>query len=165
MLRPAMNRPPNTNPDKLVNLIGTTTASNIIKHGDGKIKEYVDSYSDQIFFIELLDQLRQYDADNRTKWDLVVAMNLAEIADDDFAGKAAFVETTNRYEMSSDIGHYRDENGRRQYGVIPDKQKFQLGGHKINGQPLWYDKDGAARFDDNYTDDKRKPILRLGDEI
>jgi len=166
MLRPSMNRPPNTDPEKLSNLIGTTTASNIIKHGDGKIKEYIDSYYSQIFFIPLLDQLRQYDAENRTKWDLVVAMNLAEVADDDFAGKAAFVEATNQYEMSNDIGSYIDDEGRRRYGIIPKKveNKFQLGSHKYNGQPLWYDENDEARFDDNYTDDKRKPILRLGDE-
>jgi chromatin segregation and condensation protein Rec8/ScpA/Scc1 (kleisin family) len=30
----------------------------------------------------LITQLQAYDADNRTKYDLVVAMNLAEVADD-----------------------------------------------------------------------------------
>jgi len=158
MARPVLNRPASKDPSKGTNQIGTTAATNIIKHGDGKIKEYVDSFSKQIMFIPLIDQLKSYDADNRTKFDLVVAMNMTEVADDDLGGKAATVEDENEYQFNSDIGYYRDENGKRRYGVIPNNPS-DVFKSKATNSIMFYDEAGVPRFDSNFTDDTRESII------
>jgi hypothetical protein len=59
-----------------------------IKSGDGfsytmmvdKSVEYVDFYCGKIWFLSLLEQLEEYDADNRTAYDLAVAFQLGCVA-------------------------------------------------------------------------------------
>ena len=158
MARPVLNRPASKDPNKETNQIGTTTAVNIIKHGDGKIKEYIDSFSKQIMFIPVIDQLKSYDADNRGKFDLVVAMNMTEVADDDLGGKAATVEESNEYQFNNDIGYYRDADGKRRYGVIP-KNPTDIFKSKASNSVIFYDEAGVPRFDSNFSDDSRKSII------
>jgi hypothetical protein len=114
------------NPDKDTNLIGTTTSAEVIDHQDNKIKMYIDDNYEKIWFLKLLEQLQDYDRDDRTKFDLVIAMGLAELADEDLMGQIA-----KKSEPASSglelFGYYTDANGIKRYGVIPkdeEKEKF-----------------------------------------
>jgi hypothetical protein len=109
-------------PSKTSNLIGTTTATAVIEHQDLKCKEYVDDYYDQIYFDDLLEQLQNYDRDDRTKFDLVIAMGLCELADEDLMGQQAKPEKKVSDEFQ-DFGYYTDENGYKRRGIIPNKTK------------------------------------------
>ncbi len=51
------------------------------------IDEYIKTRYDKIYFIELIDQLIEYDIDDRTKFDDVIAFGMALIGGMDGIGK------------------------------------------------------------------------------
>lgn len=137
--------------DSTSNLIGTTVTPNVIDHQDGKIKEYVQDFCHQIFFDDLLEQLKDYQREDRTKFDLVVAMGLCEIADEDLLGEPAKSRNTESKELQ-DFGYYTDDRGVKKFGVIPKGNKLVADFIKepeANGF-RWIDASGSIRFDDNY---------------
>jgi hypothetical protein len=54
-----------------------------------KLADYIDDYYYQILYPPVLEQMRDYSSDNRTKFDFVVACGLAELADEDGMGRPA----------------------------------------------------------------------------
>ena len=121
--RPTINL---SSPDPLkeTQLIGTTTGATIIKHQDDLVAEYVEEYHTEIPFLDLVIQLVEYDKTNRTKFDLVIAMGLCELADENYMGKMA----TNKIVQTEGFvprGYYTDENGVKRYGVIPEKRTIE----------------------------------------
>jgi len=99
-------------------LIGTPPSAQYIDYQDGKLKEYIDDNSHNIWFDPALEQLLEYDRANRTPSDLVVAMGLCELLDDDLMGKIAKPRET--FEEFKLFGYYKDPaTGKRKYGVLP----------------------------------------------
>lgn len=135
--------------DSTSHLIGTTTASHVIDHQDGKIKEYVSEYCHSIFFMDLLEQLRDYQREDRRKYDLVVAMGLCEIADEDMLGIPAQSEEKETGELKT-FGYYVDEKGHRRMGVIPVKRTIENTIKTGASTHRWVDSSGIPRFDDRY---------------
>lgn len=132
-------------------LVGTTTSPHVIDYGDGKIKEYTRDYCQNIFFVDLLEQLRDYQREDRTKFDLVVAMALCEIADDDMLGIPAKSNTSETKDFE-EFGYYVDENGYKKFGVIPKAKRTVRDStreEKTNGF-RWVDSTGQPRFDDRF---------------
>lgn len=118
--RPSLAIGANISGSKASMLIGTPATTHIIDHQDEKIKEYIDDYYHQIGYLPLLEQLKDYSREDRTKYDLVIAMGLAELADEDYIGKPAKED----YASSSELeiwGTYRDASGAKRWGVIPTK--------------------------------------------
>ena len=112
-------------PKKNSNLIGTTAAGPIIDHQDQKIAAYIDDYYQEIWFKDLLEQLQDYDRDNRTKFDLVIAMGLCELADEDLMGQVAKPPQAITSELEL-WGYYTDPTtGYKKYGIIPSKSSAQ----------------------------------------
>ena len=143
------------------NLIGTQASGPIIDHQDDKIKEYVDDYCHTIWFIDLLEQLQEYDREDRREYDLVVAMGLCELADEDLGGKAAQPPREPASAGYTPMGFYKDKDGKKQYGPIIHRKESELErGLKMHAKnealPFsWYTSDGEGRFDkDLVTDDK-----------
>jgi len=143
---------------KASNLIGTTATTQVIDHQDGKVKEYIDDSYQDIFFLDLLEQLRDYQREDRTKFDLVIAMGLCELADEDMMGvppREAGEETAG-FKL---FGWYADENGFMHFGELPDGQRtiFDETAPKQDSPVRWVDSSGKARFDDKfdvlYTDE------------
>jgi hypothetical protein len=132
-------------------LVGTTTAQNVIDYGDGKIKEYTRDYCHNLFFVDLLEQLRDYQREDRTKYDLVIAMALCEIADEDMLGIPAKSSQSETKEFE-EFGYYRDERGIKRYGVIPKaKRKVEDTMKESKNYGFrWIDMKGQARFDDRF---------------
>jgi hypothetical protein len=109
-------------PSKLSHLVGTTAAGPIIDHQDQKIAAYLEDYSDEIWFPDILQQLQDYNREDRTKFDLVIAMGLCELADEDLMGKAAKPpsKATEGFQL---YGCYTDPvTGYKKHGLIPDKK-------------------------------------------
>jgi hypothetical protein len=48
----------------------------VIAHQDQKLADYIDDYYYQILYPPVLEQMRDYSSDNRTKFDFVVACGL-----------------------------------------------------------------------------------------
>ena len=120
--RPSIAIGANVSGQKASQLIGTPATGSVIAHQDQKLADYIDDYYYQILYPPVLEQMRDYDAKNRTKSDFVVACGLAELADEDMLGKPA----TDSGEASKDLtmfGVYRDAGGRKRWGVIPTKEE------------------------------------------
>lgn len=132
-------------------LIGTTTTPNVIDYGDGKIKEYTRDYCHNIFFTDLLEQLREYQREERTKYDLVIAMALCEIADEDMLGIPAKTRGEGVKEFE-EFGYYTDENGKKKFGVIPSVKRKLSDNIRIENKNdfRWIDMKGLPRFDDQF---------------
>lgn len=128
--RPTINLG-NADPSKHSHLIGTTAGGPIIDHQDQKIAAYIDDFYKEIWFPELLRQLQDYNRDDRTKFDLVIAMGLCELADEDLMGKVAKppVAATAGLKL---WGYYTDPvTGIKTHGVLPDKSEAEKDMEKI----------------------------------
>jgi hypothetical protein len=104
-------------------LLGTPASTQYIDYQDGKLKEYIDDNSSLIWYAPALEQLLEYDRNNRTPSDLVIAMGLCELMDDDLLGKIAkpAEAVSEEFEL---FGYYKDPiTGRKKYGKIPNKNK------------------------------------------
>jgi hypothetical protein len=122
--RPSINLA-GADPTKSSNLIGTTASTPIIDHQDQKVADYIDHYYNDIWFSDLLEQLQDYNRDDRTKFDLVIAMGLCELSDEDLLGKGAKppAKLTEGFKL---FGYYTDPvTGYKKYGVLPEQ-----GGYK-----------------------------------
>ena len=101
--------------------IGTPATPSIIDHQNDLIASYIDEFSEQIWFQELLDQLTRYSLENKTKFDMVAAFAMALLADEELKGYIPQKEEQDKSDWQ-DIGFYTDENGIKRYGVIPKKE-------------------------------------------
>jgi hypothetical protein len=111
------------NPEKASSLIGTQASTQIIDHMDGKIKSYIDDSYDKIWFKDVLEQLQDYDRENRTRFDKVIAMGLCELSDEDLMGKVAKAPIKATSELKP-FGYYTDPvTGYKKFGIIPEKNK------------------------------------------
>lgn len=116
--RPSIAIGSNISGQKASTLIGTPATSAVIAHQDQKLADYIDDYYYQIAYIPALEQFRDYSSEHRTKFDLVVACGLAELADEDYMGKPATDSGSASKEIEM-FGVYKDASGRKRWGAIP----------------------------------------------
>lgn len=103
---------------------GTPATLAVINHQTDLIADFINDYGHTIWFEPLLDELIRYSDENKTKFDMVAAMAMAELADEELTGfvpKKVEVEI----EQFEDIGYYYDEKGYKHYGIIPKTQPMQ----------------------------------------
>lgn len=103
-----------------VNQYGTTATKAMIEHQTDLVADYVEDYCHNIWFIEILNQLNKYTDENKGKFDLVAALAMAEIADEELNG---IIPKSNKpiSQEFQDIGYYKDEKGYTRFGIIPKK--------------------------------------------
>lgn len=134
------------------NLVGTPATTGVIDHQDGKIKEYIEDYYQNIMFINLLEQLRDYQREDRTKYDLVIAMGLCELADEDLLGVASREDDRETKELEL-FGYFKGDDGYWHQGVIPKSKQstvFQETSLADQDPVRWIDSSGKPRFDDDF---------------
>lgn len=68
---------------------GCPATENIIQHQLDLIEQYIVDYCDQIQFPEMLEELIRYSYENKRKFDIVAALGLTLLADEDMIGKVA----------------------------------------------------------------------------
>ena len=150
-----MKRPSIASPSEGTNrskLIGTPASTPIIMHGDEKIRDYINDWSDQIMIKPLLAQLRDYQQEDRTKYDFVVAMAMCELADEDLLGKLAKPKPKPLTDGMQIYGYYRDKDGKKKKGVIPNGNSSPGFKQKPDRGPVrWVDTSGNPRYDEEYT--------------
>lgn len=98
---------------------GTTTSVAMIEHGLQLVASYIEDYYTEIWFLDLLNQLLKYSDENKGKFDMVAACQMAEIADEELS-EVIPTQAKPVSEKFKDIGYYIDEKGIKRYGVIPD---------------------------------------------
>ena len=101
-------------------LIGVPGTEAVIKHGLELISAFLSDYYYSIDYPEMLEQLLKYTYENKRKFDIIAALQMAEIGDEALTGITPIKPTVTR-KTWQDIGYYRDENGYLRYGVIPNK--------------------------------------------
>lgn len=162
MKRPSIARG-DADPNKASNLIGTQASTPMIDHMDNKTKEYIDDYYNTIYFKDLLDHCQNYTRENRTKFDLVIAMGLCELADEDKMGIIAKkdVRETEQFQM---FGFFTDpQTGRKSYGVIPNNDDdSDSADSMIKREAQKFIQHGGVRWIDH--SDPKNPILHYDEE-
>lgn len=116
-----MKRPRATLSDTIRNTnkqYGTPATSAIIDHQTDLIADYVNDYCYLIWFDEMLDELNRYTDENKRKFDIVAAMAMSLLADEELQGVVPKI-TQSVTDKWTNIGYYTDELGRRRYGAIP----------------------------------------------
>jgi hypothetical protein len=71
-----------------------------------------------MWFLEMLEQLLKYSDEKKGKFDIVAALQMAEIADEELSEVIPIAVKSVENEFK-DIGYYKDEKGYTRFGVIP----------------------------------------------
>ncbi len=112
---------------------GTPATSAIIAHQTDLIADYINDYCHTIWFDEMLEEFNRYTDENKRKFDIVAAVAMAELADEELSGvipKQNIVEN----DVWQDIGYYKDENGYMRWGVIPNQNNIKINFNNNFGQ-------------------------------
>lgn len=121
-----MQRPRATYPDPnkipRTKTVGTPATTPIISHQTYLIANFVEDYSHTIWFPEMLDQLISYNDENKTKFDIIAALGMAELADEELSGviPREIEETSSEWQ---EMGWYTDSKGYKHFGIIPKQQQ------------------------------------------
>lgn len=99
---------------------GTPATSSIIDMQTELIAGFVEDWCHTIWFEEVLDQLVRYSTANKTKFDIVAALGMVMLADQEMSGRVP-VTLQPADEEFADFGYYTDEDGYKRYGVIPKR--------------------------------------------
>lgn len=97
---------------------GTPATPAIIDHQTDLIADYINDYYHLIWFDEMLDEFNRYTDENKKKFDIVAAVAMALLADEELQGTVPKVVEEVK-DTWQDIGFYTDEQGRRRYGTLP----------------------------------------------
>jgi Ni,Fe-hydrogenase I large subunit len=94
----------------------------MIEHGLELITDYIEDFYENMDFLEMIDQLQRFSYENKGLFDIVSAMIMTEIGDEDMYNlkiKESQEERTTR----KDIGYYIDERGIKRWGIVPTQQQ------------------------------------------
>lgn len=105
------------------NTYGTPATKVIINQQTDLIADFVEDYGHTIWFEEMLDQLKSYNDENKGKFDIIAAMGMAELADQELSGRQPIKVEQDEGDKFQDFGYYKDEKGYMHYGVIPKKEQ------------------------------------------
>ena len=118
MKRPASATSSNKRTD---NLWGTPGSERMIKHGLELVSTFIDEFYYNINIEEILIQMQNFSYTMKGRYDVILAICYTEIADEDMVGILAKKEDTlTEWELGGgDVGFYYNEQGTKQYGIIP----------------------------------------------
>lgn len=104
--------------------VGTPATAVIIDHQTDLIANYVEDFGHTIWFEEMLDELNRYTDENKTHFDIVASLGMAELADEEL-GNVTPVKIVKQEEAAvmERVGYYTDERGYKRWGVIPNQQQ------------------------------------------
>lgn len=105
------------------NTYGTPATKVIINQQTDLIADFVEDYGHTIWLEEMLDQLKSYNDENKGKFDIIAAMGMAELADQELSGRQPIKVEQDEDDKFQDFGYYKDEKGYTHYGVIPKKEQ------------------------------------------
>lgn len=67
-------------------LIGLPATEAVIRHGLDLVGQYINDYVHQIDFDEMLEQMLNYSYENKKKFDIIAATQMAEVGDEELSG-------------------------------------------------------------------------------
>ena len=105
---------------------GTPATSAIIAHQTDLIADYINDYCHTIWFEEMLDEFNRYNDENKRKFDIVAAVAMAELADEELAGVVPKTIEIQNPDNDCKIGFYTDSDGNTRWGVIPKQNQINI---------------------------------------
>lgn len=120
-------------------LIGVTNAPKNYEYGELFLSKFIKSYIENLFYLPALEELRDFRMDMRTKFDIVVAMMMAELADEDMIDQQIYVESDFDVPPTGIHDFYYDENGEVCYGIVDERMKELFGNLKEYREPSMID--------------------------
>lgn len=97
------------------NLYGTQASKEMIKYGIDLIVDFIEDHSQSINFLDMIIQLQEYSDEMKGKYDIVAAMQMTEIGDQEMMGITPKAEPEEEWQ---DVGYYRDARGILRLGII-----------------------------------------------
>lgn len=99
---------------------GAPATETVIQHQLDLIDSYINDYCRTIWYEPMLNELITYSYENKRKFDIVAAMGMAELGDEELSGVApkALDSDDNNFQ---NFGYWKDAMGIRHYGIIPSK--------------------------------------------
>ena len=116
---------------------GTPATNMVIEHQTDLIANFVEDYGYNLWFEELLVELNLYSDENKRKFDMVAALAMALLADEELNGVVPRPLQQQEMHTLNKIGYYIDDNGYKKFGIIPDQINTQL-----TYNPNYYDQGG-----------------------
>lgn len=105
---------------------GTPATGAIIEMQTDLIATYIEEYSQHIWFEEILDELQKYNPDNKRKYDIVAALGMVELADQELSARVPVKVEDVTIKEFQDFGYWKDEKGYIHRGVIPKKETIDI---------------------------------------
>lgn len=103
-------------------MYGTPATQTIIEHYLDLIENFINDYYYTINYLNILQEVAKYSYENKRKFDLVAALGMALLGDEELMGKTPKTESRAKSEWK-DIGFYYDERGVKKFGVITQQNK------------------------------------------
>ena len=104
---------------------GTPATKTIIELHTDLTADFVEDYCHTIWFEEILEQLTSYNDENKGKFDIVAALGMTFLADQELSGRVP-TKVVQEVEQFQDFGYYIDERGYKKFGIIPQKQQTTI---------------------------------------
>ena len=105
---------------------GTPATGAIIEMQTDLVATYVEDYSHNIWFEEILDELQKYNPENKRKFDIVASLGMVELADQELSARVPIKVEKNTDDKFQDFGYWRDSKGYLHKGIIPKKEKQEI---------------------------------------
>lgn len=105
---------------------GTPATGAIIEMQTDLVATYVEDYSHNIWFEEILEELQKYNPDNKRKYDIVASLGMVELADQELSARVPIKVETEANEQFQDFGYWRDSKGYLHKGIIPKKDTQEI---------------------------------------
>lgn len=120
---------------------GAPATEAVIRHQLDLIAQFIDQYWEDMWFVELLEELLKYSYQNKRKFDMVAAFGVCLLGDEELMGIVP-VERDDAKNIIINFGYWVDERGYRHKGVIPDRQPVVP---NFNLWPTYYDSANGRR--------------------
>lgn len=129
---------------------GTPGTPAIIDMQTDLIATYVESYSHNIWFEEILEELQKYNPDNKRKYDIVASLGMVELADQELSARVPVKVEAETSTQFQDFGYWRDSKGYLHKGIIPKKEKQEIKYAEFQGDREAYDPFAIETSDTRY---------------
>ena len=108
-------------PDAISRQYGVPANEKVIQHQLELLASYIQDFGDNIWFIEIINELLEYSYENKRKFDAVAAMGMCMLADEELIGVIPRVDEIVSAKWR-DVGWYVDEKGYKRFGIIQHQQ-------------------------------------------
>lgn len=109
------------------NQFGVPATKHIIEHQLDLIADYINDCYDQIDYLEMLNELNHYSYENKRKYDIVAALGMVMLADEEMMGKTPKQNRSVEYKELAELGYYTDAYGVKRFGVVPKVKEENYG--------------------------------------